>query len=74
MKQLFKALFKRVGSVIINGTSYSGGSVVISGNIVGGDVYVDGVRQVGSICFKAPMSIKSRATLSAWKREAAMSR
>ena len=58
MKELFKALFKRVGNVTINGTSYSGGSVVISGNVVGGDVYVDGVRQVGTISFKAPMSIK----------------
>jgi len=58
MKQLFKALFKRVGSVIINGTNYYGSSVVISGSVVGGDVYVDGVRQVGNISFNAPMSIK----------------
>ncbi|MNG24145.1 hypothetical protein D3C84_1088360 [compost metagenome] len=44
--------------MIINGTKYSGGSVVISGNVVGGDLYVDGVRPAGTISFKAPMSIK----------------
>lgn len=50
MIQFFKALFKRTGSVTIDGVTYRGNSVVVSGNIVGGDlnvgtVIIDGKRQ-----------------------------
>lgn len=50
MIQFFKALFKQAGSVTINGVTYRGNSVVISGNRIGGDlnvgtVIIDGKRQ-----------------------------
>lgn len=62
MKDFFKALFKRAGSVTINGESYSGSSVSIrssfvAGGIVGGDVFIDGVRQPNGISLSAPLSI-----------------
>lgn len=62
MKDFFKALFKRTGTVTINGTRYSGNSVVISssvvaGNVVGGDLIIDGVRQAGGICLRTAMNI-----------------
>jgi hypothetical protein len=62
MKDFFKALFKRTGTVTVNGTRYSGNSVVISGsvvagNVVGGDLIIDGVRQASAISLSAPMNI-----------------
>lgn len=62
MKQLFKALLKLGSSISINGTSYSGSSVVINGshvvgNVVGGDLVIDGVRQPGAINLSEPISV-----------------
>lgn len=62
MKDLFKALLKLGSSIKINGASYEGRSVVISGsnvvgNVVAGDLIIDGVRHPGAIDFKAPLTI-----------------
>lgn len=57
MRSLFKALLKKVGTITVNGQTYSGSSVVISGNVVGGDVFIDGVRQSGTISLSAPINV-----------------
>ena len=44
MKNLFKSLFKTTGNVCINGVTYSGSSITINGDHVGGSVIVDGVN------------------------------
>lgn len=61
--QFFKALFKQAGSVTINGVTYRGNSVVISGNRIGGDlnvgtVIIDGKRQQQQLHLGARISVQ----------------
>lgn len=62
MNAIFKALLKLGSKITINGTSHSGSSVVIkgsciAGNVVGGDLIIDGVRQPGTISLSAPINV-----------------
>ncbi|WP_282347980.1 hypothetical protein [Pseudomonas sp. PS01301] len=67
--QFFKALFKQTGSVTINGVTYRGNSVVVSGNIVGGDlnigtVTIDGKRQQQQLHLGASIAVRVMGDVS----------